>query len=338
MTAHQHSSRHARPSVPWFVQAKPVARWVVICTASVLCAAVCASAAEPFSVEILPSHGQLLPSWESLEPFVLMQYLQDWQGKCLAILVTLLAFSGAWIYQSHRCQQALSRQLADRRMASHMLHDSLLQGFQGVLYRVQVARDQLRTKPDAAIAMLDAVMDRSEEALGEARLEVQRMETGFQTFNDLLPRMVALGHEYRHVSEAPDKRFQVLELGHARDMDPLARDEIYRVAREMIRSTCTDPSTTEVEVEIAYERKHFALRVRDDSSGVLAPNDHGSAGSRPSALTSALARFRAVGGRVRLWTRGGTGAELEVTLPGGVAYAHGVVGSKLPRLFGAMCA
>jgi signal transduction histidine kinase len=56
--------------------------------------------------------------------------------------------------------------------------------------------------------------------------------------------------------------------GHARDLRPIARDEIYKVAAEALRNAYRHAEAGQVEAEIRYDDKEFRLRVRDDGKGI----------------------------------------------------------------------
>jgi signal transduction histidine kinase len=59
--------------------------------------------------------------------------------------------------------------LAERTRIARELHDSLLQGFQGLMFRLQAVRNFLPALPAEAVQALDTALNRGDEAILEAR-------------------------------------------------------------------------------------------------------------------------------------------------------------------------
>ena len=51
-------------------------------------------------------------------------------------------------------------------------------------------------------------------------------------------------------------------------MQPIIRDEIYKIAAEGLRNAFRHSHARQIEVEVRYERERFRLRVRDDGRGI----------------------------------------------------------------------
>jgi signal transduction histidine kinase len=57
------------------------------------------------------------------------------------------------------------------------LHDSLLQGFRGLMFRLQAVGELLPERPGAAAESLDAALRIGDEAIGEGRDAVQNLRS-----------------------------------------------------------------------------------------------------------------------------------------------------------------
>jgi signal transduction histidine kinase len=108
--------------------------------------------------------------------------------------------------------------------------------------------------------------------------------------------------------------------GRPRELDPILRDEIYRFAREALRNAYSHAQAHNIEAEITYADLRFVLRIRDDGRGidpkVLV------LGSRAGhwGLPGMRERAKNFGGRMEVWSEGGAGTEVELTIPAAVAY------------------
>ena len=124
-------------------------------------------------------------------------------------------------------------------------------------------------------------------------------------------------------TRAPTSRptFSVAVEGETRDLHPIVRDEIYKIAAEALRNAFRHAHAGRVEVEIRYDDEQFRLRVRDDGKGidpaVLANQGlEGHYGLRGMPERAAL-----IGGKLAVWSEVGAGTEVELRLPARIVYA-----------------
>ena len=131
--------------------------------------------------------------------------------------------------------------------------------------------------------------------------------------NDLAVAIRTLGDELAtDASVHQPPTFRVAVEGQARDLRPIVRDEIYRIAAEALRNAFRHAHAGRVEVEIRYDNEQFRLRVRDDGKGidpaVLA--SQGTRGTLRPARHAGTRRtdWRETGGVERSRRRDGGGA------------------------------
>jgi len=122
---------------------------------------------------------------------------------------------------------------------------------------------------------------------------------------------------------------RVLVEGQPRELDPILRDEIYRVAREAMRNAFRHAQARKIEAEITYSDSQFLLHVRDDGSGIGAEVlDHG-ARTGHWGLPGMRERAKSLGGRLEIWSEHGAGTEISLTIPARIAYAGFQTRSRL---------
>ncbi len=114
--------------------------------------------------------------------------------------------------------------------------------------------------------------------------------------------------------------FRVLVEGTPQSLDPILRDEIYRIAREALRNAFHYAQARRIEVEITYGEPLLRLRIRDDGNGID-PAVLGQ-GSRAGhwGLPGMHERAKRIGAQLNVWSRPGAGTEVELTIPGSIAY------------------
>ncbi len=211
--------------------------------------------------------------------------------------------------------------LAERTRIARELHDSLLQGFQGLMFRLQAVRDLLPERPTDAVQALDSALENGDQAIAEGRGTVEGLRHSTVANADLMQALAALGEELvpaNHNERAAAIR--VLVEGKQRDLDPILRDEIYRIAREALWNAFRHAQAHKIEAEITYGDSQFLLRVRDDGSGI--DRNVLERGSRAGhwGLPGMRERAEGFGGRLEVWSESGAGTEVELTIPAHIAY------------------
>ena len=103
-------------------------------------------------------------------------------------------------------------------------------------------------------------------------------------------------------------------------MSPLFQDEVYQIAREILRNAFHHAKARRIEAEITYDGQFFRLRIRDDGKGI--DRNLLEQGGRQGhwGLPGVRERAKRIGARLKLWSEPGAGTEAELTVPAGIAY------------------
>jgi signal transduction histidine kinase len=96
--------------------------------------------------------------------------------------------------------------------------------------------------------------------------------------------------------------------GSPRDLNPIIRDEAYRIVCEALRNAYRHAKASQVEAEIAYGARELRVRIRDHGKGI--DPQHLNAGSaRHWALAGMRERAVQIGAHLDLWSEVGAGTE-----------------------------
>jgi signal transduction histidine kinase len=249
----------------------------------------------------------------------------------LCVVAALLSVVGA-LYQLRQRQivgqfnMRLEERVSERTRIARDLHDTLLQSFHGVLLRFQSAAILLPDRPVDARKALESGIDQAAEALAEGRDAVQGLRSSVVATKDLPSLMSALGEELtadRTDQHAGDFRVQV--EGTPRDFAPLVQDEVYWIAREALRNAFRHAHAGRIQVEVRFDSRRFRLRVRDDGKGMDQAVVDGGGRSGHYGLAGMRERARLLRGTLAIWSELDSGTEVELTIPGSVAYAKSPV-------------
>jgi signal transduction histidine kinase len=236
-----------------------------------------------------------------------------------------------WAAYQFRVQQlkrrfaiGLEARVNERTRIARGLHDTLLQSFQGLMLRLQLVEDLL--PHGKAKDQLEQTLQRADQAIAEGRRAVYDLQSSTAAATDLAQTVRSLGDEFATENSAA---FHLVVEGEARDLNPIIRDELYLITREALRNAFSHAHAHHVEVEITYGERTFRLRIRDNGEGIPAqileegrPGHYGLPGMRE--------RAKQVGGKLDLWSRAGAGTEIELSIPGSIAYGTSVAHPLFP--------
>ncbi|MBN8738974.1 MAG: hypothetical protein BGP24_10570 [Lysobacterales bacterium 69-70] len=231
----------------------------------------------------------------------------------LAAAATLFALYLLRLRQlAARLRARLDERHRERERIARELHDTLLQGVQGLILRFQAIANKVpRTEPlrDA----LETTLDRAEALVVQARDRVQDLRAGLGADAPSLPE--ALARTGAELAEAYPAEFRVVVEGRLPVLDSLRRDEIFRIGREALYNAFRHARARHIEVEIVAERERLRLRVRDDGQGIA--EDILDAGGKAGhwGLSGMRERALALGAQLNIWSRRGSGSEIELLLP-----------------------
>jgi signal transduction histidine kinase len=217
--------------------------------------------------------------------------------------------------------------LSERTRIARELHDTLLQSFQALMLHFQTVNDLL--PPGEAKEALEKVMDRADMAIVEGREAIQDLRSSTTSTNELAEALTALGEELTGTGDGGrgSVTFRVSIEGMPRDLHPILRDDIYRIAREALRNAFRHAHASRIEAEITYGSRALRLRIRDDGKGIDSKLlDAGRDGHW--GLPGMRERAQEISARLDIWSEIGAGTEVELSVPGSIAYgtspAHAV--------------
>jgi signal transduction histidine kinase/ligand-binding sensor domain-containing protein len=222
---------------------------------------------------------------------------------------------------AHQFNMRLEERVAERTRIARDLHDTLLQSFQALLLRFQAGINMLAQRPADARRVLEDAVDRASQAIAEGRDAIGNLRMSTVQKNDLAVAIKTIAEELARAQDNQGPtQFQVLVEGMPRELHPILRDEVYRLATEALRNAFRHAAAQHIEVEIRYDEKYFRLRVRDDGKGIPSEVLSGRGREGHYGLPGMRERVKLVGGKLTIWTELGSGTEIEIIIPGARAY------------------
>ena len=245
------------------------------------------------------------PNPASIEFTVDPRFYQTWPfaGMCLCGIVLLA-------YAAHKWRMRLMRTrfqivLRERSRLTRELHDTLLQGFAGVVFQLEAATRQMDTQPDASRARIARALEQADQALREARQALSSMRMP-ELENNTLPE--ALKRAAESIAGGSSARFHMEVTGHTRELPYDVQANLFVIAREAVNNAVAHAGAGRITITMDYGADEVTLVVKDDGRGFdldqPCRSDHwGLAGMRE--------RAHHIGAKLTIRSAPGKGTEVE---------------------------
>ena len=256
-------------------------------------------------------------------------YYQTSWFRALCAAAFLALFWAVYQYRvrhlHHEFAVTLEARIGERTRIARELHDTLLQKFQGLLPRFQAAIYKLPESAVDARKTLEAAVDQASQAITEGRDAVQDLRLSIVEKNDLADAIRTIGEELATPEHSP--MLEVVVEGAPRELHPIMRDEVYRIAVEALRNAFRHARAQQIEVEIEYGERQFVARIRDNGVGIDSKVLSCDGRKGHFGLPGMRERAELVGGKLTVWSEVESGTEVELIIPASKAY------TKSPRNF-----
>jgi ligand-binding sensor domain-containing protein/signal transduction histidine kinase len=264
--------------------------------------------------------------WNSAEAMIRLEiapaFWQTWWFRLSGLLAFMLAVLALYRFRLHRLTRRLNvrfeERLAERTRIAQELHDTLLQGFLSASMQLDVAVDHLPTESPAR-PMLGHVLRLMRQVIDEGRNAVQGLRSTNRSHSFNLEQAFSLIQEELVVREPVG--FRVIVEGRPRPLHPVIRDEVYRIGHEALVNAFRHSAARRIEVEVAYLANRLRLLVRDDGRGID-PQVLRSGLDGHWGLSGMRERAERIGARLKVRSRAASGTEVDLSVPGHVAFEN----------------
>ena len=254
--------------------------------------------------------------------------IQSWRWDALIFSTATFLLVLAGLHR-RRLQQVerqfnmrLEERLNERTRIARDLHDTLLQTFNALLPHLQTVSNALPSRPDEAKRRVDRVIEQATSAITDGRDAVHALRSGGSVATDLDQAISSFAKELlSSAASEPVPEIHVQVEGKLTSLNPIVRDEVYRIAAEAIRNAVRHANARRIEVEVRYDEQRLRLRIGDNGTGIdpTILNLEHKAGHW--GLRGMRERAKLVGGTLGLWSQPNVGTEIELIIPAASVYA-----------------
>ncbi|ULU23571.1 sensor histidine kinase [Dyella terrae] len=238
---------------------------------------------------------------------------------CIVVIVTLIAAFFLWRTRlaADRVHLQLMERMNERERIAREIHDTLLQGVQGLLLRLQAlmarpVRDQAHG--DA----LNTAIEQARQMVIEGRGKIIALRGDGPQDNEPVQSILAVGEDL--ASLYPHVAFRLTAEGKPRRLLPSARDEIIDIVREAIRNAFLHAQAKHVEVHVDHQVHQLRIRITDDGTGMDEAIVRSAAQAGHWGIVGMRERAQRLGAKLALRRAHPRGTEWLLSIPCRAAY------------------
>jgi signal transduction histidine kinase len=205
--------------------------------------------------------------------------------------------------------QSLATAVVDERnRIARDIHDTLAQGFTGIIVQLEAATDATaKGLPAEARAHVEKASRITRESLQEARRSLRAMRPRELEDKSLPLAMAALIGD---MTEGTDVRSQFVVRGTPRELPPEWDANLLRIGQEVTANMLRHSRAGRFDVEMTFAAAEVRVDLRDDGTGFDASAKHDGFG-----LTGIRERVEWMGGSATIRSETGSGTTVSITLP-----------------------
>lgn len=253
-------------------------------------------------------------------------YYQTALFRLCCVVALFLLLWVAYLFRVRKLQaqfaSSLETRLDERTRIARDLHDTLLQSFNALLLRLQTVSNVLPIQPDEAKRRIDRAIEQASDAITEGRDTLNELRSAGTASVDLDQAIGNFARELLSGSATetgPDVHVKV--EGTPLPINPIVRDEVYRIVTEAVRNAITHANAHRIEVEIRYDERRLRVRIGDDGKGIDPAILNRDLKAGHWGLRGVRERAKLVGGTLEVWSQLNVGTEIDLSIPAANVYA-----------------
>jgi len=198
--------------------------------------------------------------------------------------------------------------LEERNRMAREIHDSLAQGFTGVVLQLEAAEQAIDKDTNQVQYHLNKARELARESLNDARRSVWALRP--QALEQL-PLIAAIGQQIDKFAQNSSIKVDFSTSGNNRTLSADIENSLLRIFQESLANVKKHAEASRVEVILSFEDNVIGLRIRDNGIGF----DSDVPAQSGFGLISMRERAKLIGGSIEVSSVRGTGTKIEVTIP-----------------------
>jgi signal transduction histidine kinase len=277
-----------------------------------------------YTFEVMASNGNDL--WAgpvSSVPFMILPHFYErlwFVGLCFAVAAVLLwlAYRLRLRFATRAIRMRAEERADERIRIARELHDTLLQGVQGLLLTFHVAAEKVPPGHESKKS-LEKALTTAERIILEGRNRVSRLRSEHLTDDELKASIERFASDLNGHSAI---EFVAERKGGNDSLQAHVVEEIFCIAREAMTNAFRHSQASRVVVELNYQRRQFRFTCRDNGHGFDSGPFQANGTNGHWGLRGMEERAEKIGAKFSFASSPGQGTDVLVVLPRRRAYVN----------------
>ena len=211
-----------------------------------------------------------------------------------------------------RLNLQIETQSNERKRIAQELHDTLLQGFTGIVMKLDVVTKSVPETLSPIRDQLLKILGQSDQYLGEARRSIWELRS--KSLEKAPDFSQAVSSASKGLLDGTGIRFEFSNQGIPWNLAPHVEENLLRICKEAVSNAIKHAQPKMIRMDIAYGTVEFRLRITDDGRG-FDPDGPDARKTGHFGLVGMRERAVAVGGTLVVKSNPNSGTEVLVTIP-----------------------
>jgi signal transduction histidine kinase len=273
-----------------------------------------------FQVEASNGDGIWTSPFNSAPFRILPAFYQTWwfEGLCVfaGILLLWLGITARVRFVAAGIRQRAEERADERIRIARELHDTLLQGVQGLLLSFHAAASKVPSDHESKKA-LERALATADRVILDGRDRVNRLRSEHLTNGELEPLIETIADDLTSLSKID---FALERTGTRQALNPEILDEIYYIVREALTNSFRHSGASQIVVALDYGKQQFSIVCRDNGRGFDVQELQESKAKGHWGLRGMAERAEKIGGDFDYRSAPAEGVQIRVLLPAIQAY------------------
>nr|WP_255482677.1 sensor histidine kinase [Rhodanobacter sp. MP7CTX1] len=262
-----------------------------------------------FHVSASADTGRWGTQESTLRFVVLPQFYQTWWVRllgALAVIMVLLGFYRLRVNWLH----ARAAVLEERHRMAGEIHDSLAQGFSGIIFQTEAALLRMKRTHSTTVGHVKSARDLARSSLQEARSSIWNLSPPALDQKSLLEQLSVMA---RQLTGGRVDELDIHSSGKAWLMQPEAQHHMALIVQEALSNAVQHGSPSRISIKLDYKPDSLLVQVVDDGSGI-----HSNISEQPGrgfGLKNMRHRSKCLGAKLEVTSEDGRGTKVSLYVP-----------------------
>jgi len=245
----------------------------------------------------------------TLDFVVIPQFYQTWWFHLLSALAVIFLLLGIYRLRVNWLH-ARAAVLEERHRMAGEIHDSLAQGFSGIIFQTEAALLRMKRTHSTTVGHVESARDLARSSLQQARSSLWNLSPPAVDQKSLLESLSVMA---RQLTGGRVDELDIHSSGKAWIMQPEAQHHMELIVQEALSNAIQHGSPSRISIKLAYKPDSLLVQVVDDGTGI-----HSNISEQPGrgfGLKNMRHRSECLGAKLEVTSENGRGTTVSLYVP-----------------------